>query len=283
MSNLSNFTGPMAFGRAYQRMLENDGHAKGSVDRILLQKMIRLCPETADHLYDSFTPLELRDEGGSRPELEGILNRICPATGSKGDAVDLIVKFTAGLAPNVAPELKAMLIGGTEEQIIRRGSDWCPDVARVACVLCQLAGFPARIVWLFDLEAAYSGHVIIESFRAGNWGALDPSTGVAYRHRDGRPASTWELMNDPALVERHARDPKAFYTSVGQFRCAGLANYFSWEADQYVYSTTHLNEYCFSILTMSDKGWPGGLRWLHGEDGRQAEQGAPADADRPRP
>jgi len=259
-------------------MLANDAHAEGSVDRVVLARMIRLCRETADYLYGSFTPLDVRDEGGNRPELRSILDRICPATGSKGDAVDPIVDFTAALARYVDPDLNAMVMGGTEEEIIQRGSDWCPDVARVACALCHIAGVPARIVWLLNLEAAYSGHVIIEAFHAGNWGALDPCTGVVYRHADGRPASTWHLMHDPALVEGYARDPKAFYTSVGQFCSAGLANYFFWDADQYVYSTSHLNEYYFSILTMSDKGWPGGLRWLHGEDGKQAEQDAGAEA-----
>jgi len=270
MRDLAEFIGPAAFGSAYQTMLENDAHANGSVDRVLCSNMVRLCPETANYLYTSFTPLALRVQADDRPELRAILNR-ADAGGGNGSPDD-IVKFTATLGRNVSRDLATMVMGGTEEEIVRRGSEWCPDVARVACVLCQLAGFPARIVWLFNLDAAYSGHVIVEAFREDLWGALDPSTAIAYRHPNGHPATTWDLMNDAALVEDYAGDPKALYTSVGQFRSAGVANYFVWRTDQYEYATSQLNEYYSSILTMSDKGWPGGLRWLHGEDGERAEQ-----------
>ena len=33
MVNLASFTGPKAFGKAYQYMIDNDAHAQGSVDR----------------------------------------------------------------------------------------------------------------------------------------------------------------------------------------------------------------------------------------------------------
>ena len=46
MINLASFTGPKAFGKAYQYMLDNDAHAQGSVDRETASSMIRLCHET---------------------------------------------------------------------------------------------------------------------------------------------------------------------------------------------------------------------------------------------
>ena len=80
-----------------------------------------------------------------------------------------------------------MRFGGTEEEIIERGSEWCTDVARVACALYQVAGFPCRIVNLFNLNAAYSGHVIVEVYRSEKWGAVDTNTGVIYQKADGAP------------------------------------------------------------------------------------------------
>ena len=74
-----------------------------------------------------------------------------------------------------------MRFGGTEEQIIARGSDWCTDVVRVACAMCQVAGVPARLVSLFNLSQAHSGHDIIEVFSEGVWGAADPLNGLVYR------------------------------------------------------------------------------------------------------
>jgi len=261
--DLASFTGPAAFGKAYQTMLENDSHAEGTVDRALFSNMVRLCSETADHLYTSFTPLALQ-EPDRRPQLRTILDR--HGGGDGRTSPEDIAAFTAGLANEDDDDLATMVVGGTEEEIVMRGSDWCPNVARVACVLCQTAGFPARIIWLFNLDAAYSGHVIVEVYREDHWGALDSSTGVSYRHQDGRPASTWDLMNNGCLIDRHAEDPKAFYTARGQFRSAGVGNYFVWEAAQYDYTVCRLNDYCHSILEMSQRGWPGGLRWLHGED-----------------
>ena len=44
--DISQFVGLSQFGPAYRFMLENDSHAAGSVDRVLAERMIRICPET---------------------------------------------------------------------------------------------------------------------------------------------------------------------------------------------------------------------------------------------
>jgi hypothetical protein len=127
---------------------------------------------------------------------------------------------------------------------------------------------PARLVILANTAVAYSGHVIIEAHRDAAWGAVDTSTAVVYRHPDGKPASVWELMNQPRLVEAHWKGASTFYTTVGQFRAAAISNYSLWESASYDYTVSPLNAYYRSILEMSLRGWPGGLRWLHGEDRR---------------
>ena len=206
-----------------------------------------------------------------------ILNSVCPCGSGPEERLAAIVEFTRKLADRAEQELQKMRIGGKEEEIIERGSDWCTDVARVACVLCQVAGFPCRIVNLFDLDRAYSGHVIVEAHRAGRWGALDSSTGIVYIADEGLPASVWDLMNNPRLVEEHRRNPRACYTTPGQFRAAGIANYFVWESQRYDYTVTGMNDYYLSILSMSSQGWPGGLRWLHGENEAGGEPNGAGD------
>jgi hypothetical protein len=264
--DLSLFRGTSVFGRAYEYMMEHDAHAAGSVDRELARNMVRLCPETKDYLYSSFTPLHVPHRQGTRPQLEAVLSNHLPIHGTAEEKLESIVRFTRELGDGAEQDLRKMRIGGTEEEIIERGSDWCTDVARAACVLCQMAGFPSRIVHLFNLTEAYSGHAIVEAYRTATWGALDSSTGVVYRRPDGQPAPVWDLMNDDELVNAHAKDPRAFYTTLGQFRAAGIANYFSWEFARYDYTVAGINDYTFSILNLSNQGWPGGLRWLHGED-----------------
>ena len=270
--DLTALRGPGAFGPAYEFMLEHDAHAPGSVDRELQRGMVRLCSETAGELYSTFTGLDILYERSTRPKLESILRESVPAAGGSEAALFAIAEFTRGLGQHAEQCLDKMLIGGTEEQIIQRGSDWCTDVARVACVLFQMGGFPCRIVYLFNLAQAYSGHVIVEVYRAGTWGAVDSSTGVIYYKSAGEPATVWELMSDAELVEAH-RAPDASYTSAGQFRAAGVTNYCCWECDRYDYTVTRINAYYLSILELSNQGWPGGLRWLHGEAGGPPEAG----------
>lgn len=73
-------------------------------------------------------------------------------------------------------------------------------------------------------------------------------------------------MVDQELVRAHNRGHVTPYTYPDQFRFAAIVNYFVWEADRYDYAVSGVNDYYASILAMARKGWPGGLRWLHGED-----------------
>jgi len=264
--NISKYKGLSQFGPAYKIMFENDAHASGSVDRILMENMILLRSETADYLYSRYTPLTNLYKKGSRPKLEQYVRKAIFRCNSDEERIEAIAQFTSNLQKKVSDGLNLMQVGGTEEEIITRGSDWCVDVARVGCALYQVARFPARMVYLIDTEKPYSGHVIIEVCRAEIWGAVDPLTNVIYRHPGGKPASTWDLMNNHRLIERHWRDKFTLYTTVDQFRGAAISNYFVWCWGEYDYTVSEINDYCRSILEMSDKGWPGGLRWLHGKD-----------------
>lgn len=233
--------GPAQFGRAYDIMYANDSHAPGSVDRVLLEEMVRICPETREHLYSGFTPLATDYRPDSRPALEGLLPRCNTPT----EQMEAIAQLTGQMAEQCPPGLAGFLLGGTEEEIAARGTDWCTDLARLGCVLAQIAGLPARIAILADTAQAYSGHVIVEMHVGGCWHAVDTTNGIVYAE------SVAELMDRP--------DP-------GQFRAAALVNYFVGEAGRYNYAVSTINEYMRPVLEQSAKGWPGGLRWLHGED-----------------
>jgi hypothetical protein len=69
-------------------------------------------------------------------------------------------------------------------------------------------------------------------------------------------------MREPALVEAGG----GFYSQPEQFRAAAIANYSVADRDGYDYTVSGVNDTYRSILTESARGWPGGLRWLHGED-----------------
>ena len=228
--------------------------------------MLKLCPQTSGYLYEEYTPTEVSYRLGSRPELERYVEQAVAGRHNGNERLAGIIEFCRGLGDRAAGDLDAMVLGGTEEEIVRRGSDWCTDVARVACVMCQVAGLPARIVSLANTEQAYSGHSIVETYRAGAWGAADPVNGVVYHRPDGAPATTWGLMNDNRLIELAWKDRPSFYADPGQFAGAAVSNYFISDSSTYDFSVSGVNDYGRTILEMSGRGWPGGLRWLHGED-----------------
>lgn len=267
MVDISAYQGLDQFGRAYKIMFENDTHAPDSIDRILTENMVRLCSETAHYLYNEYTPIENFYQKGMRPELEKCVEKAVKDSHSDEERIRAITQFTSGLQKKTTNDLDLMRFGGTEEEIIARGSDFCADVARVACALCQVAGLPARVVSLINTEKAYSGHVIIEVYRAKVWGAVDTLTNVVYcHHPGGKPASTWDLMCNSYLIEYHSRGESTPSTAIGQFREAAISNYFVWRWKEYDYTVSEINDYYRSIFRMADQGWPGGLKWIHGED-----------------
>ena len=75
MKDVERFRGIGQFGPAYQVMLENDSHAPGSVDHVLLEKMVKLCHETADYLYGEYTSQKILYKKGTRPKLELYLKK----------------------------------------------------------------------------------------------------------------------------------------------------------------------------------------------------------------
>ena len=267
---LKSFQGIDQFGPAYRTMLERDSHAPGSVDRVILDQLVRLCPETADYLYREHTPTTAVYERGSRPQLEKILESVSQPGQNTEETIAAVAGFCSRIGRGADNDnLDTLIVGGTEEQIIARRFDWCTDVARVGCILTQVAGLPSRLVFLANTDLAYSGHVIIEAYRDGRWAAVDTSTCVLYRDPDGRPATTWHLMNSPDLID--ACGHGKCYSNAGQFRAACIVNYSVAEHPTYDYATSGVNDYYRSILEHSARGWPAGLRWIHGEDSRAAE------------
>jgi hypothetical protein len=256
--------GPRCFGAAYAAMYARDPHASGSIDRMLLERMVRIAPETALELY-GHPPRPPRPPRTDRPGLAQLSDQAIAGAREDEERIERIVRSCAGIAARGRGiALDDLRFGGSEEAIVARGSDWCADLARVACALCQFAGIAARVVVLADTARAYSGHVLIEAWRGAAWGAVDPLVAVVYRHADGRPATVAQLQADRELVAAHARGADTPCVDVGLFRAAAIASYEVGEAA--VYAVSGVDHYTRSILEQGARGWPDGLRWLHGED-----------------
>ena len=70
--------------------------------------------------------------------------------------------------------------GGVEEFVIAKGSDWCAELARVFCALCEMIGVPARIV--FALDGSDDGHVLAECHGRRQWMLVDPLAAKLYQN-----------------------------------------------------------------------------------------------------
>jgi len=260
------------FGKKYEFGYKNETHAPGSVVRALFAEMIKLDDASADYLYNSYTDLSARYKKGSRVTLEKIAEKLKSETDST--TVDNIIDYCRNIAISCDTSSEDFIYGGTEEDVIERTSYWCTDIARVACVLFQIAGLPARIIVTVNTNFPYCGHMVTEVFYCGKWCATDPNAGVVFRHEDGTPASVWDVHNNYCIANMayKKKDPSGlegngiFFPPGEQFESVGIVNYYVDDMEKYSYETSGTNEFYRKILVNAGEKWADGLRWLHGEE-----------------
>ena len=149
------------FGKAYEIMFRNDLHASKSIDHAFLRSMVLLDDESAPVLY-SMRPMryDMRSH-----ELYAFSQQFMAS--AERETIRNVLDYTSGIAKVYNLDFNEMLFGGTEEEILEQGTDWCADMARVGAVLLQCLGIPCRIIHLANLEKAYNGHVVGEAYYEG--------------------------------------------------------------------------------------------------------------------
>ena len=163
-----------------------------------------------------------------------------------------------------------MTFGGTEEKIIERSTYWCTNIARVACILFQIADFPSRMLITMNTNFVYCGHNVVEVFYDQKWGVFDANTAVLYRHGDGTPVSVWEIHQDSEIANQIAHElyphtknegNNIFFSPGEQYESVGIANYYVDEHDKYSYETSRLNDFVGKIIEYSSRKWDGKHRF----------------------
>ena len=264
--DLAKFKGRTGFG-IYDELLslENDIHAPGTVDSTLLDEMIKLVPETADYLYTGYTSLDIKFQKGTRPHLEKVVKDAVGKTDCTKKAKDLM-NFCSNIPNNFPDSEKSTnagfwttdttLFGGTEEELIKRGTEICTELSRVLCVLAQIAGMPARLVYLFDLNRKNWGHGVTEIFlqtsESSNWAVFDATSNVCYPMPNGKLANAWNLRNNPEIIDNHPDYMKKPYVARAFYECSAIANYFAWDWKKYDYRWNPINSYYRQIWENSD-------------------------------
>lgn len=239
------------------------------VDWQIGQDCYLLTAETADVLYGPGPWDELDYTPGSRPMLEGILReRIGLDPGAcELDKALAVMRFARDIRKSM-PEKHDLFHGGSEADVIKKGSGMCNEQSRVMIRLAQIAGLPARYVGHIT-----SDHGTVEIKVDGAWAHFD-IRGHYYHADDGRVASMWQLKRDPGLIERQsdeaARDiipgqtramtrqqahPRAI-TVIAPYRCAD----YGWRNYGWTYNTAKLRR----RLGAHEKGWRALLKEFHG-------------------
>lgn len=218
-------------------------YGEDTVDTQMTHGRLRLCAETADYVYTKYTPLKIRYRRGTRPELEKLVNRILAGLTGERERVLAILRFARDLY-KLRPDsgnagTDDLFHGGLEEEVIKKGSNMCNEQSRVFCVLCQIAGIPARYV-----GHHVGGHGVSEAFVEGAWAYFD-NRGKYFVKPDGKFASAWEIWKNPKLIDEQPTSVKADirpgcnYDGTRRYfsrvEVTSVMNYFVWESIRYDY------------------------------------------------
>ena len=173
-----------------------DVNYRGGVEFQLRRNMVLLCPQTAQFLYQSFTPERMSYSGGPRRYLEDTVHRVVAPEGDASEKVLALMRFCRDLYKPTKrlPSHRDYVYGGTEEELIKKGEWTCECLSRLFVALCELVGVSGRVLY-----HAIGGHVTTEVF-LGTWAYIDPRMGMYFVKANGGFASAWELWNDPSIM-----------------------------------------------------------------------------------
>lgn len=233
------------FGKEYGFMLRNDLHDIHSIEHKLMQEQIRLDAISEPFLYGGYQiiyPME-------KHELY-LFSKQFKAS-NELDSLKSLIKYTSDLASNYDVPLEDMYFGGTEKEILDRGTDWCFDIARLSAVILDCIGLTSRFLFVANPYKAYHGHVLLEVYYNGSWGVVDPLYG--YIFYDKKPISAKDIFLSSQLQEM-----KDDYKNM--FRQISIAEYDPNDINN-KYIISKCNTYTYNLNTIKQDG-----TWKFGED-----------------
>ena len=233
------------FGKPYEIMLKNDLHDLASIDHALMRNMILLDEESSPTLYQK--PFCRNMEGHA---LYAFAQQFKAA--QERQSIRNVLDYTSGIALRYDVDFKDMVFGGTEAQILQRGTDWCADIARVGAVLLQCLGIPCRLLHLVNLNKAYHGHVVGEAYYEGSYGVVDYIYG--YQFYGDSPISARDVLRNADVLSAYPEEYRGLYSAIG------VSEYDPMDADNN-YAISRPNAYCMKLIYTDHLD-----RWIMGED-----------------
>jgi len=250
-------TGFGVFGKEYGVMFRNDLHAHDSIDFQFIKAMILLDFESENYLYDA--KKYTIDKKITSHELYDFAQSFKGETAL--DSIKNVVNYTRKIINDYNFPFDGMLFGGTEKEIIERGTDWCTDISRVGCALIQCLNIPCRIAMLVNSQKAYNGHTICEAVVEGKFLMCDFTYGV-YGLLD-KPYSVRSLIDNHKSVRKiysveNNLEQDLVYI-VGLYDKAAFCDYDITKTHNY--SVSKPNEYYLKMMKLNHDG-----TWKLGEN-----------------
>ncbi len=240
------------FGKAYETMFRNDLHDQGSVDHYLLKNMIFLDEKSYDFLYKTpklvSSAVKSHDLYAFSKQFEG-----------KDDleTVRNLLDYIYQTIQKFETPFEAMMFGGTEKEILDRGTDWCTDISRVGCTLLQCLKIPSRMVYIADIDKAYHGHAVVEAYIDGVYTMCDFLYGVLGMIE--KQYSVYDLLKRPVLTKNIYGNRADIEYIQNVYKAAAVSFYDITKAFQY--TVTKPNAYYLRLMQLNQTG-----KWLMGED-----------------
>lgn len=181
------------------------GSSVAGIDRWQANHFIVHRPETARFLEEAYTPLKVAYRPGTLPAYEKAVARHARGLTANGEKARALLRAMPSLlrhpsippcGPHARPDRSL-----DDEALLQSGAGWCNEQARVFVRLCQAAGVPARMVFLFYADKR-SGHVVAEFHADGRWALADTSWLCVFPGKDGRLLSAAEAHAEEG--RRHA-------------------------------------------------------------------------------
>jgi len=170
-----------------------------NVEYQLQHEHVILCPQTVDFLYGDFVQPP-RYERGARPQLEKIVAETTQGCKTDADKVLALMRLCRDLYKKRTGAWADYIYGGTEERLIEKGEQLCECLGRLMTALCEVAGFPGRIV-MHNIGGHFASEILVD----GRWGYIDPRAGFYCLDRDGRFLSTWEIWQNPQCMHEQSQ------------------------------------------------------------------------------
>jgi hypothetical protein len=194
------FLGRFGLPDPYPTQTEPLGAVTAGVDLWQANHFVVYRQETAKYLYSDYSSPKVEYRRGTYPLIERIVAR--HTRGCKTDrekAVALLTKAMPAeiLHPSIpplgpdCPPNRAF----SDEDLLKSHTGWCNEQARAYVRLCQVAGIPARMLFLFYADRK-SGHVIAEFYADGRWSMADASWCCVFPAPDGHLMSAAECHTD---------------------------------------------------------------------------------------